>query len=65
MNSYKLVLSAHGLPTVTREVKAVRSGVQPQITVKRLANATRYTVKVYASTRFGQSDAAVSTVPVA
>jgi len=64
VTSYKVVLTAVGKPTV---VKVLRVGARTplKVTVTGLAHAKTYTVKLYAITKYGTSDAVVTTVPVA
>jgi hypothetical protein len=53
------VLSAAGHKTVTKTVDTTSA------TITGAAHATRYTVAVYAATRYGTSVAAMTTVAVA
>ena len=64
VTSYKAVLTATGKPTITK-VLTVKSTTALKMTVAGLAHAKRYTVKLYAITKYGTSDLIAVSVPVA
>jgi len=64
VTSYKAVLTAAGKATVTKTLP-VTAVTKLRMTATGLAHATRYTVKLYAITKYGTSDPVTATVPVA
>jgi len=61
---YKAVLTAVGKLDVTKTL-TVKASTPLKMTIAGLVHAKRYTVKLYAITKYGTSDPVVTTVPIA
>lgn len=64
VSAYRVVLTARGEPTIQRTIQS-RPGTNLTASFTGLAHATTYRVSVIAVTKYGLSDAGVTTVPVA
>jgi hypothetical protein len=62
---YRIEAATPGQTTVVREVPVKSISTPLSKTVTGLLNARRYTVRIYAITKYGRSDAVVKTVSVA
>jgi hypothetical protein len=64
VTSYKAVLSAPGKPVVVKVLSVPRASTPLRMSVTGLAHAKTYTLRLFAITKFGVSDAVTTTVPV-